>query len=311
MKLPVKVHPGFFNPHRMRAVPREMVYAGVTESRRLQSEFPMADPMGGPAYGQLAMPVVAVAAAVATFATGASVALAAGASIGAMVAGGAMMVGAAMSAVGAITGNQKLMKIGGVLSLAGGIGAGIMGMTGGLTESATSMGTEMAGDAASGAFGDAAGATASDAAGKALAEIPPESVGVGTAPNQVQVGNAGGLLDAPAAPAATAQPTQAGAMGATPPSGAMGVGDSVQTMGSEVAGSVNKVDALGGNGMLDKVSGWVKNNKELAKLGVDAFGGIAKAFPSDAEKAQAELLRQRAEEQKRRNNWWSGPRKGS
>jgi len=41
-------------------------------------------------------------------------------SLGGQLAGGAMMAGGAMSAVGAATGNKKLSKVGGILSLAGG-----------------------------------------------------------------------------------------------------------------------------------------------------------------------------------------------
>lgn len=104
--------------------------------RGLAAEHPVGNPFGGPAYGEKAMPVVAVAAAAATFATGAGIAMAAGATLGAMVAGGAMMVGAAMTIVGTVTGRPNLVKWGGIISLAGGIGAGILSSTGGLTEAA-------------------------------------------------------------------------------------------------------------------------------------------------------------------------------
>lgn len=45
-----------------------------------------------------------------------------GATVGQTILGGMMVAGGALSGIGAITGNSKLMKIGGVLGLAGGVG---------------------------------------------------------------------------------------------------------------------------------------------------------------------------------------------
>lgn len=88
-------------------------------------EMPVGDPMSGAPYGEylkskgLGM-IVGVVAAVVTM--GAAVPLLATEVLATQIMGGVMMAGGVMSGVGAVTGNKKLMKIGGILSLAGGIG---------------------------------------------------------------------------------------------------------------------------------------------------------------------------------------------
>lgn len=94
--------------------------------RHVFDDMPIGDPMGGPAYGQYLkskglMMVIGVVAAVATM--GAGVAVMAAGTLAAQISGGAMIAGGLMSGIGAVTGNKKLAMIGGVLSLAGGIGA--------------------------------------------------------------------------------------------------------------------------------------------------------------------------------------------
>ena len=103
-------------------------------SNQMLHEFPQGDPYSGPAYGDkhkskgLGM-ILGVVASVATM--GAAAPMLAGASLAGQIAGGAMMAGGVLSGVGAITGNKKLTKVGGVLSLAGGLGnlgAGALGI---------------------------------------------------------------------------------------------------------------------------------------------------------------------------------------
>jgi hypothetical protein len=88
---------------------------------------PVGDPFGGPAYGERAMPVVAVVAAGMGIATGVGMVAAAGGlaamSIGSAIVAGSLIAGGALTIVGTVTGNQKLTKIGGTLSLIGGVGA--------------------------------------------------------------------------------------------------------------------------------------------------------------------------------------------
>lgn len=89
------------------------------------------DPFGGTAYGQrnksggLGM-ILGVVASVVTM--GAALPMLASATLATQLCGGVMMAGGVLSGVGAITGNKKLTKIGGVLSLAGGVGAMASGM---------------------------------------------------------------------------------------------------------------------------------------------------------------------------------------
>jgi len=99
------------------------------------SEMPVGDPMSGAAYGEYLKSkaigaIIGVVAAVATVGAAAPIIAAAWAgtaSIGAGIAAGAMAAGGVMTGVGAVTGNKKLMKIGGVLALAGGLGSLALG----------------------------------------------------------------------------------------------------------------------------------------------------------------------------------------
>ena len=109
------------------------------------NDHPYGDPFSGAPYGQfekskgLGM-VLGVVTSVVTM--GAALPMLASASLATQLAGGAMMAGGVLNGVGTVTGNKKLMKIGGVLSLAGGIGAGLSSMTGGLGMGAGSTGVQ-------------------------------------------------------------------------------------------------------------------------------------------------------------------------
>lgn len=99
------------------------------------SEMPVGDPMSGAPYGEYLKSkaigaIIGVVAAIATVGAAAPIiagAIAGTASIGAGIAAGAMAAGGVMTGVGAVTGNKKLMKIGGVLALAGGLGSLALG----------------------------------------------------------------------------------------------------------------------------------------------------------------------------------------
>lgn len=86
----------------------------------------MGDPLAGPVYGQfekskgLGM-VIGVVASVVTM--GAALPMLASTVLATQIAGGVMFAGGALSGIGAVTGNKKLSKIGGIMSLAGGVGA--------------------------------------------------------------------------------------------------------------------------------------------------------------------------------------------
>lgn len=99
--------------------------------------LPIGDPLSGPAYGEMLKSkgigmVLGVVASVVTM--GAAAPLLAATTLATQIAGGVMMAGGVLSGVGAVTGNKKLAKIGGIMSLAGGLG--------GLASNAMSAGAE-------------------------------------------------------------------------------------------------------------------------------------------------------------------------
>ena len=90
-------------------------------------------------------------------------------------------VGLAMTLVGAVTGNKTLLKVGGVLSMVGGVGGMINGAlsgaaSGAAAEAGASAGLDAASAEAAGAYGGAAGAEASQIAG--IAEMGGEVAGL-------------------------------------------------------------------------------------------------------------------------------------
>lgn len=184
----VRIHPGFFNQKR-RKVDEYRVGDAPVRARRTAVPKPKV------LRAKYAMPLVAVVAAVASFATGAAIATAAGATLGAMVVGGMMMVGAAMTVVGTVTGNKNLTKWGGIVSLVGGIGALGLGAAGMLTEAAGSTALESTagvgangaltvdgaglasetGNAAANAVNDVAGGAASAGSAAEAAALPQQA----------------------------------------------------------------------------------------------------------------------------------------
>lgn len=109
--------------------------------RQRFSEMPVGDAMNGAAYGEYLKSkgigaIIGVVAAVAAVWTGGATLAAYAAAgstvgLGAAISAGAMVAGGVMSGVGIVTGNKKLTKIGGILSLAGGVGAMAFGTSAG------------------------------------------------------------------------------------------------------------------------------------------------------------------------------------
>ena len=103
----------------------EVARYGADLQRRIH-DMPIGDPMAGAPYGEylkskgLGM-VIGIVASVVTM--GAAMPLLASTVLATQIAGGVMMAGGVLSGVGAVTGNKKLSKIGGIMSLAGGVGA--------------------------------------------------------------------------------------------------------------------------------------------------------------------------------------------
>lgn len=96
-------------------------------------DMPIGNAFKGPAYGEyekskaLGM-VLGVVSSV--FTMGAALPMLATGTMAMQIAGGVMLAGGVMTGIGAITGNKKLMKVGGILSLAGGIGGWAANATG-------------------------------------------------------------------------------------------------------------------------------------------------------------------------------------
>jgi hypothetical protein len=118
------------------------VYLSVAQSRAWGTEWPIGDPYS---FGKREMPVVAVLGAVGSVmggigAVAATTGILGTAIVGSltvgMLVGGAMIVGGVLTAVGTLSGNEKLARLGGTLSLVGGIGA----FAAGAASSAASLG---------------------------------------------------------------------------------------------------------------------------------------------------------------------------
>lgn len=310
----VRIHPGFFK-QRVRN-PAEHRVSDAPVSARLK---PTSIPKPKTPRAMYLMPVVAIIGAIGSFTAGAAIATAAGATLGAMVVGGAMMVGAAMTVVGTVTGNQKLAKWGGVLSIAGGIGALGLGAAGMLTStadavsSAASTGADAivnvagpgelasAGDVANIGSGtiDLAGSTAGDLAGGAAGTTAAGTPGATSGMlGPIDIGQppvaATEVVASSAAPtaAAAAAPDISSLSQAAPaanPVAAINVdgmtGDMLGINTSATLPTMPKI-ALEQPSMWKEFQNWYKTNPELAKtLSETVKGGLA-ALPTDQSKAQ-------------------------
>lgn len=293
--------------------------------RSLMHDEPFGDPFSGTPYGQyhkskgLGM-VLGVVASVVTM--GAALPMLASTTLATQIAGGVMMSGGVLSGVGAVTGNKKLSKIGGILSLAGGVGGALTS-----TGAAQSMG---------GAFAEGSGNSAMQGmaksmmesinstginvyspsmmgADKASAATAGESSAAQTNPiTQAEVSEVP-LSDATAAPGATSTNSISGTdapLGGRPilanaskPASAAGGTLDINTPSSYGGNSIppNVVGSqsapLGGasvnpasnssNGFLDKALAWTKENPELTKIAGEGLKtGLAAAFTPDQ---QAEI----------------------
>ena len=226
----------------------------------------------------MAVVIPLVAAAFSASAGLAAVAAATG--LAGMVAGYAMVAGAVLTGVGALTGKKDLMKAGSILSLAGGIG------------------NIMAGSAAAAGSGAGAGAgtSAATAAGEAASAGTVESLY--SASNLAGAGSLGDAATAAANAAGGASPlgsfygsaaeaagTAADAFGAganlAPAANAWGAGITASPVqqaasgltSSDVGGFLQRAASKVGDG-LKEVGPWVRDNKELVRLGSDVIGGM-------------------------------------
>ena len=223
----------------------------TTQNRNMVlSEFPQDDPFGGPAYGQFNKSkglgkVLGVVAGVASAMTGFGMVGMAGGlkGLGTIqgLAGGAMAAGGVAQAIGAATGNKKLARIGGTLSLAGGVGS-------------------MAGDLVSGGMGAVGSSmkegmsSTMDKFTSAFQKVTGGSTAAGAAPPNMPLAEGGGVTNA---------------LGAAPQAGTEGI--LAQQMSSP------GMSAAGPNMSLDPSAGGALPSGPMSSPGV---GGLSAADTS-------------------------------
>lgn len=209
-------------------------------------------------------------------------------------------VGLALTVVGGVTGNKDLMKIGGVLSIAGGIGgfaAGAIGSAAGaggaaLGEAGTEAALGAAADEAyAAAYGGSAAAEATESAiagmegaassaapelgavasdGASLAATAPEAIANPAAQNAIQAPSL--APDAMVAPDAN---TVAGATGPVGPAGAQGPQTPWEAdfQASGAIGPASGTPPVAGASMWDSFSAFANKNKGLIDAGMKVVGG--------------------------------------
>lgn len=187
---------------------------------------------------------------------------AAGAGASAALVTGMMIAGTAISVVGTVTGSKKLTRFGQLLGLAGGVGAAYSA----LTSAATGVATQ----------GAAAAAATETAGAGAAAESFGVASGQATARGLEQA--APGMIDAAAgaAPAAAEASTPAlrGVDAAMADAGA-GATNTAAAASSPVSEALSQASK--------HVGSFLKDNKELVKLGSDMIGGMVnRASQEDA-----------------------------
>lgn len=219
-----------------------------------------------------------------------------GAAIGAtMVLAAVTEVGLAMTVVGAATGSKKLMKIGGAMSLIGGVGGMIAGAAGGaasgaagLSEAATGVALDTASEAAMGAVSQTAIDGVTDSM---LTDLGGEAISSAAAPELAAAANqAMPVTQAPATPTPTAaQPASAspatvndvaevGARTVDAPAAVQGAAEKspYETFrGSELMDQkTSGMNAPKGSGSFFKdVMAWGEKNPKLLASGVQLVGG--------------------------------------
>lgn len=254
----------------------------------------------------------AAVAVVASFAAGAAGVAAVGAATTVLgtIAGYSMIAGAVLTGVGAVTGKKSLMKLGAVLSLAGGVGTLAAGAAS--AGSSAVSGMDLAADAASGSANSVSGASAALGSGAAASAAP--------ALGEVTLGSAWQGLGNTAIPgdlaSTAADPLSAGLNAASTGSNAAGTvagaQPSLMDMASQRVGSLNgaaadmgqagmqvgaPVDAVAeqakgltmkdvqslwdkAKGVTKNVGQFVKDNKELVQI---AGGALNSAYGPESE----------------------------
>lgn len=206
-----------------------------------------------------------------------------GATGAAAVMTGLMVTGTAISAIGTLTGSKKLAKFGGLVSLAGGVGAGFQALSAAAeaasANAAVSAGAESLAvtPTAVSEAGTAAAVSAAEPAalttGEALAKTPVAQELMGTAG---AADTSGGLVNSAATAPSSAQMPNASILGS----------QAVQPAASPVA------DALATASK--HVGSFLKDNKELVKLGGGLIEGAMGRNAADSrQQAEFDYLNQR------------------
>lgn len=286
----------------------------------------MGDPFAGPAYGQFQKNkvvgmVIGVVASVVTM--GAALPLLASTVLATQIAGGIMFAGGALSGIGAITGNKKLSKIGGIMSLAGGVGALASGAA-----NAAGAGSAFSSGSGSSAVQNMAGSMMEsvNSVGGAVGlgnAYDPSAVGAATSAGKdaavastIDPSNISNLPPADAAVAPSAiDPVQAGVSGDTGSGSGIlgkvstdapvmklgGADEAVKASAAVPGGSAPIPAATAGadtvtnpmaswpsasepKGILSGAGSWAKENSELLKIGMSALEkGAAASMAPDQE----------------------------
>lgn len=243
------------------------------------------------------MPILAVAAV----AAGATAALTMGAGIA--LASAITYVGIGTSVVGAITGNKNMMKVGGIMGLAGGAmslagigtaaGAGAVEAAGAVAGDTMYGASEIASQAAATGAGEVAAtqglSEVAQAVAPELAEAGVQSTGVLNAVRPEAMTGMDTLINS------TPLPTMATAPTSVVPEAANVISKAIDPMQSNSVASIGKAEAMAGG---DKESWWNGLSKitqqELLRGGI---GGVRDMFANWSQQEIQDFQMNRAKEQ--------------
>ena len=253
-------------------------YLSLAVSKAMAAEYPVGDPTGGAAYGKREMPVVAVAAAVWEVSAAVEVGFAALTAFEAVA-----VVSSVVGAVGVVTGNQDLVKIGLVGSVVGGVGSFAANQGWISNESlGASAGTDTATVYKAGeqtAFQKALGINA-----------PAESAKADTAvPTTTPAPAVSSVTPAPAVSSVTAAPAVA-------PATVSGTVASAVPVPATVSGTVASAVPVPGAsaGLFDSFKAFAKANPTIAYAGMTTAGSAVAGLFDPTKEAQKQELEARA-----------------
>ena len=259
-------------------------YMSLAVSRAMAAEYPVGDPTGGAAYGKREMPVVAVAIAVWEVAAAVEVGFAALTAFEAVT-----VVSSVVGAVGAVTGNQDLAKIGAIGSVVGGVGS-FAASQGWIANEALSGATYAAGETTPFAKALGFGGSTDAGAPKPVVEPPAATVTGASATPAADPATVTGASATVTGASATPAADPAAVTGSTwtaPPGGGMSV------LTSELAATGGVPSA--GEGLFDSFKTFAKANPTIAFAGMSMVGQTVAGLFDPTKEAQKQELEARAE----------------